>query len=103
LRADGTPREAVPIWVVRDGDDLYVRSYRGTEGSWYRTARTNGAGHIHSGGIDRDVGLLPQRDPAVNQRIDAACRGKYHRYGGSYVNPLVGLTAHRTSLKLVPR
>ncbi|MEU6373557.1 DUF2255 family protein [Streptomyces sp. NPDC046909] len=28
-RADGTSRAPVPIWVVRDGDDLYVRSFRG--------------------------------------------------------------------------
>ncbi|MCW2947149.1 MAG: hypothetical protein JWR24_3866 [Actinoallomurus sp.] len=33
LRRDGTPRRPVPIWVVRDGDDLYVRSYRGSDGS----------------------------------------------------------------------
>lgn len=38
-RRDGSLRRAVPIWVVRIGDDLYVRSWRGTEGSWYRGAR----------------------------------------------------------------
>ena len=26
LRRDGTPRKPVTIWVVRDGQDLYVRS-----------------------------------------------------------------------------
>ncbi|MEU1163805.1 DUF2255 family protein [Streptomyces sp. NPDC005921] len=26
LRPDGTPRPTVPVWVVRDGDDLCVRS-----------------------------------------------------------------------------
>jgi hypothetical protein len=26
LRADGTLRQPVTIWVVREGDDLYVRS-----------------------------------------------------------------------------
>jgi Uncharacterized protein conserved in bacteria (DUF2255) len=28
-RDGGTPGPATPIWVVRVGDDLYVRSYRG--------------------------------------------------------------------------
>jgi hypothetical protein len=28
-RPDGTLRSPVPIWVVRHGDDLYIRSYRG--------------------------------------------------------------------------
>ncbi|MER7684118.1 DUF2255 family protein [Streptomyces sp. NPDC097610] len=32
LRRDGTLREPVPIWVVRDGGDLYVRSFRGADG-----------------------------------------------------------------------
>jgi hypothetical protein len=38
-RADHTPGPSVTIWVVRVGDDLYVRSYRGPSGSWYRRAR----------------------------------------------------------------
>ena len=37
-RGDSTPRPAVPIWVVRVGDELYVRSYRGPSGGWYRRA-----------------------------------------------------------------
>ena len=39
MRPDGTQRDPVTIWVVRTGDDLYVRSYRGTGGAWYRNAR----------------------------------------------------------------
>jgi hypothetical protein len=29
----------VTISVVRTGDDLYVRTYRGTGGAWYRYAQ----------------------------------------------------------------
>ncbi|MGH7845892.1 MAG: DUF2255 family protein [Candidatus Binatia bacterium] len=29
VRRDGTLQNRVTIWVVRHGDDLYVRSYRG--------------------------------------------------------------------------
>ncbi len=39
LRPDSTPRRPGPIWVVRVGDDLYVRSWRGTGGSWFRAAQ----------------------------------------------------------------
>jgi hypothetical protein len=35
-RADGTLRRAVPIWVVRAGDSIYVRSYRGPEGGRFQ-------------------------------------------------------------------
>jgi hypothetical protein len=101
LRRDGTPRGPVPIWVVRDGDDLYVRSYRGTDGAWWRTVRQSHAGHIRSGGVERDVTFTEVTDEETNDRIDAAYRTKYGRYGGAYVNPMVA--SRSTTLRLEPR
>lgn len=43
-RADDTYRPFVPSWVVRLGDDLYVRSYKGRDSGWYRHALAAGAG-----------------------------------------------------------
>ncbi|SED48922.1 DUF2255 family protein [Streptomyces melanosporofaciens] len=103
LRGDGTPRTAVPIWVVRDGDDLYVRSYRGTDGAWWRTAHGSHEGHIRSGGVDRDVTLIEEGDPGVNDRLDDAYRSKYSRYRGTYVEPMVADPARATTLRLLPR
>jgi hypothetical protein len=39
IRSDGTWRKPVTIWVVRVGDDLYIRSYRGRGGAWFRGAQ----------------------------------------------------------------
>ena len=103
VRDDGTPRAPVPIWVVRDGDDLYIRSYRGTDGAWYRTARAGHRAHIAAGGIDTDVTLAEENDSGVNDRIDEAYRAKYHRYGSTYVIPMVAAQARATTLKLLPR
>jgi hypothetical protein len=36
LRRDGTLRKHVIIWVVRVGDDLYVRSVYGRTSAWFR-------------------------------------------------------------------
>lgn len=91
----------MPIWVVRDGDDLYVRSFRGSAGAWYRAARARPEGRIRSGGVDKDVTFVEVTDPGVNDRIDTAYRTKYGRYGASYVNPMVA--SRDTTLKLVPR
>ncbi len=33
LSRDGSVRNRVTIWVVRHGDDLYVRSVRGRDGA----------------------------------------------------------------------
>jgi hypothetical protein len=35
-RSDGTLRKPVIIWVVRVGDDLYVRSVNGRTSTWFR-------------------------------------------------------------------
>jgi hypothetical protein len=101
LRHDGAPRRLVPIWVVRDGDDLYVRSFRGTDGGWWRTARASHEGHIRSGGVDKNVTFVEVADSETNDRIDTAYRTKYGRFGDAYVNPLV--TARSTTLRLTPR
>ncbi|WP_328504641.1 DUF2255 family protein [Streptomyces sp. NBC_00457] len=100
-RGDGTLRGPVPIWVVRDGDHLYVRSFRGTDGGWWRMARATEEGHIRSGGVDKDVTFVEVADPETNDRIDTAYRTKYGRFGGAYVDPMVA--ARPTTLKLLPR
>ena len=101
LRRTGTLRGPVPIWVVRDGDDLYVRSFRGTDGGWWRTARASHEGHIRSGGVDKDVTFVEVPDDEINDRIDTAYRTKYGRYGGAYVNPMVA--ARSTTLRMIPQ
>ena len=48
LRRDGTQRNPVTIWVVRVRDELYVRSYNGLRGSWFRAAQASHKGHIRA-------------------------------------------------------
>ena len=103
LRHDGTLSVPVPVWVVRCGDDLYIRSYRGTSGSWYRSARARRQGHIQAGGIGKDVTFTQETDPAVNDQIDAAYRAKYHRYGSTYLDPMIAAKARDATIKLLPR
>jgi len=100
-RADGTLHSPVSIWVVRDGDDLYVRSYRGSGGAWYRTAQASHEGRIQAGGVTKDVSFA-EVDDAVNNPVDTAYHTKYGRYS-SYVAPMVAPAARKTTLKLVPR
>ncbi|WP_335981884.1 DUF2255 family protein [Streptomyces sp. CA2R106] len=101
-RSDGSLRKATTIWVVRDGDDLYVRSWRGAAGSWWNTARESGTGHIAAGGEEADVAFTPTTDDTVNAQVDAAYRAKYGRYTG-YVEPMVADQARATTLRLTPQ
>jgi hypothetical protein len=99
-RSNGTLRRAVPIWVVRVGGELYVRSWRGDAGSWYSAVRASGEGHISAGGVSMDVALVPAGEE-VDDAVDAAYREKYGRYTG-YVEPMVAPQARATTLRLVP-
>ena len=103
LRADGTLRRPVTIWVIREGDDLYVRSWRGRSGAWYRGARERHQGHIRAGGVDKDVTFVAVDDDELGERIDAAYRSKYGRYGSSYVEPMTSGETRTTTLRLERR
>jgi hypothetical protein len=101
VRRDGTLRKPVTIWVVRHGDDLYVRSVYGRTSAWFRGARARHEGHIRAGGVEKDVRLVETDD--LNDEIDAAYRSKYHRYAESIVGSIVSSEARDAMLKLVPR
>ena len=103
LRRDGTLRKGVTIWVVRHGDDLYVRSYKGLDAVWFRGTQVRHEGHIQAGGVERDVTFVEENDPDINDQIDAASRTKYRRYDARYVDPMVAPAARAATIKLVPR
>ena len=101
VRRDGTLRNPVTIWVVRHGDDLYVRSVNGRTSSWFRGAQVRHEAHIEAGSVGKDVLLVETDD--MNDKIDAAYRAKYHRYAESIVGSVVSPNARAATLKLVPR
>ena len=103
VRRDGSMQSPVTIWVVRVGDELYVRSYRGHEGSWFRSIQRSHQGQIRAGGVEKDVTVVEQADPNINDRIDAAYRAKYGRYGARFVDPMVAPEARATTIRLAPR
>jgi hypothetical protein len=101
-RRDGTLRKAVPIWVVRAGDDVYVRAAYGPGTGWHRVARVSRAGRIRAGGVEHDV-VIEDAAEAVNDEVDAAYRAKYRRYAGNIVDGITNAQARSSTLKLVPR
>ena len=102
LRPDGSLRPYTTIWVVRVGEDLYVRSYRGRRGGWFRSVLRRPHGRIRAGGVERDV-AFEESDDADHDAIDEAYRIKYARYASTYVEPMVSRHARAATLRLVPR
>jgi hypothetical protein len=100
-RADGSLRPYVTIWVVRSGDDVYVRSAYGASNGWYRRAKASGAGRIRAGGVDRDV-TFAEADPDAHADIDRAYHRKYDRYGPQIVGSVVGAQVAPLTIRLLP-
>ena len=101
-RPDGRLRKPVTIWVVRLGDDIYVRSVNGRNSHWFRGVEDRHEGHISAGGVDTDVRFVEAGDD-VNDEIEAAYRTKYRHYNASVVDPLFTPGAKAATLELVPR
>lgn len=102
LRSDGTLKKQVTIWIVRVGDDLYVRSVHGRTSGWFRGTQVQHEGRIWAGGMQKDVTFVDESDHKVNEEIDAAYLSKYGRYP-QYVAPMVTPFVKAATLKLVPR
>ncbi len=102
VRRDGTLRNPVTIWVIRLGDDLYVRSVNGRTAAWFRGTQVRHEGRIWAGGVEKDVTFV-DADPDINDQIDAAYRSKYRRYAASIVSRIVSREARSATMRLVPR
>jgi hypothetical protein len=101
-RRDGNLRRYVTMWVVRVGDDLYVRSAYGPNNPWFRRAKASGAGRIRAGGVERDV-TFTEPGAGIHAAIDSAYHAKYDRYGPEIVGTVVGSEAEAVTIKLEPR
>lgn len=100
-RGDGALRKPVIVWVVRSGDALYVRSYKGPGAGWYRGTQLAAGGRISVGDVDIDV-TFEHIATDLAAEIDQAYRDKYGRFGPAYIDAMVSPEVQATTLRLVP-
>lgn len=98
-RPDGTWHPPVTIWVVRAGDDLYIRSAHGRGNGWFRHALADPHGRISSGGVEKDVTFVEPTDD-VHRTLDAAYRTKYASQPPAYVAPVTDATSATATFRL---
>jgi hypothetical protein len=101
VRRDGKLRPPVTMWVVRDGDDVYVRSVNGRAASWFRGAQNRHEARIRAGGVEKEVGLVETAE--ASDAVDAAYHAKYGPRYPTIVPSIVSPEARAATLKLVPR
>lgn len=73
---DGVVHRTIVWPVVRDGV-LYLRSYKGPQGRWYREALADSSVALHVDGRRLPARAVPARDPASVEACSAALRDKY--------------------------
>jgi hypothetical protein len=92
-------RHAVPIWIVVDKDDVFVRSYRGASGRWYRELVAR-PGALVASGERIAVRAVPAVDPDSIRRTSDGFKRKYRK--GSSLDAMLIESVLGTTLRLVP-
>jgi hypothetical protein len=78
-RKSGDKRRTI-IWIVVDGDDVFVRSEYGDSGWWYRDITARPEARVTPRKGDQtpiDVRAIHVTDPESTERCSAAIRTKY--------------------------
>jgi hypothetical protein len=101
LRREGMLRQPVTMWVVRAGDDVYVRSVNGRAASWFGRSQERHAARLRAGSLEMNVELIETDD--ARDTVDAAYQTKYGRHYPSIVPSIVAPEAQAATLKLVPK
>jgi len=90
---------SVPIWVVVDGDDVFIRAVRGLKSRWYRELLAR-QGALIANGTRIRVRAIAAADSVSVKRTSDGYRKKY-RKGGSLDSMLVPAILP-TTLRLEP-
>jgi hypothetical protein len=100
-RRDGS-ESSRPIWVVVVDGDVYVRSYRGARGAWFRRALADGRATIAVHDTTVPVGVEPDDDEQVNRRVSEAFQAKYGEGSPESTATMIDAERSATTLRLVP-
>jgi len=94
-------RRWTPVWVVRAGDQVYVRTWQRRDTGWYGRVRREGTARVRVPGLEADV-VVEGTGDAERAGVDAAYRAKYGRYGEATVGRMVSDEAAASTLRLTP-
>ena len=100
-RPDGTLRRPRTIWIVRDGERVFIRSTNGRGADWFRAATATGGGQIQARGTAYDVRFTEVHDEADLAAADAGYRAKYGHYA-SIVDHLAEAGQRAATLEVHP-
>jgi hypothetical protein len=103
-RGDGSLRRRLPIWVVRVGDAVYVRTWHRRDTGWFGQVLSTRRARVRVPGVEVDVTVedVGEGPADLHAVVDAAYRAKYARYGRSSLDAMVADAAAASTLRLAP-
>lgn len=101
IRTGKHPKKAVTIWVTVADDAVFVRSWRGAEGHWYKDLAAGGPATLEAGGRRLAVQAVPARDSDSIARATRTYLSKYR--SSTHVQDMVRAEVLPTTLRLEPR
>jgi hypothetical protein len=101
IRTEKHPKSAVTIWVVVADDEVFVRSWLGAKGRWYKDLAAGGPATLEFTGRRLAVQALPASDQAAVARASREFLGKYQR--STHAPEMVRPETLPTTMRLEPR
>src|SRR5271165_3042106 len=101
IRTEKHPKSAVVIWVVVADHEVFVRSWRGAKGRWYRDLAAGGPATLEYAGRQLAVQAIPAGDQAAVARASREFLRKYQR--STHAQEMARPETLPTTLRLEPR
>ena len=102
---DGSMSRQRIVWIVRVGNQLFLRSVNGPEAGWYRSTRSRHQGQLEARGLVRQVGWVDvdaAADPDIDPAVDAEYARKY-RGSTTAIERINSTAARSTTMRVDPR
>jgi deazaflavin-dependent oxidoreductase (nitroreductase family) len=68
---------SIPIWLVLEGETLYLLPVKGSDTQWYKNVVNNPVMRVGAGGVESDIKAVPVTDAAEVSSVVEKFRGKY--------------------------
>jgi hypothetical protein len=101
IRTGKHPKTAVVIWIVVADDEVFVRSWLGPRGRWYRDLAAGGLATLEFAGRRIEVQAFPASDHASIAQASTEFLRKYQP--SSHAREMVRSDILSTTLRLEPR
>jgi hypothetical protein len=101
IRTGKHPKSAVVIWIVVADDEVFVRSWLGGKGRWFRDLAAGAPATLEFAGRRLEVQAFPAGDADSIARASAEFLRKYQP--STHAQEMVRPETLRTTLRLEPR